>query len=196
MIDLSDRIRNHASDSIERAKRELNTNATFTPHKTTMPFPPSLQTFWNAFDAATGAADITRFYEVCVFGDSEQLANELVALVLSGIKRATAGSVWSYEAEGKRLPTPGDLSIVTNWAGQPLCVIETSSVVVLPFNQVSAEFAAIEGEGDGSLEFWRKAHRDYFERECHAAGKLFSEDMLISCEQFRVVYQPSAYTKN
>lgn len=138
------------------------------------------------------AADLTRFYEVCIFGDSEQLADELAALVLSGVKRATAGSVWSYEAEGKRLPAPGDLSIVTNWAGQPLCVIETSSVVVLPFNQVSAEFAAIEGEGDGSLEFWRKTHRDYFERECHAAGKVFTEDVLISCEQFRVVYQPSA----
>lgn len=161
-----------------------------------MPIPPSLQTFWNAFDAATVAADLTRFYEVCIFGDSEQLADELAALVLSGVKRATAGSVWSYEAEGKRLPAPGDLSIVTSWAGQPLCVIETSSVVVLPFNQVSAEFAAIEGEGDGSLEFWRKAHLDYFERECHAASKVFTEDMLISCEQFRVVYQPSAHTKN
>ena len=56
---------------------------------------------------------------------------------------------------------PGDLSIVTDWAGQALCVIETESVVLVPFNEVSAEFAATEGEGDGSLEFWTEGHRAY-----------------------------------
>ncbi|MEJ1936399.1 ASCH domain-containing protein, partial [Nostoc sp. NIES-2111] len=95
-------------------------------------------------------------------------------------------------AEGRLPPAPGDLSVVTSWAGQPLCVIETTHVEVMPFSQVSAEFAATEGEGDGSLAFWRQGHREFFTRECRAAGREFSEGLLICCERFRVVFQPAA----
>ena len=99
-----------------------------------MPIPSSFQNFWNDFDAAMGAVDITHFFEVRAFGDGKHLAKELAALVLSGIKRATAGSVWSYEVNGKRLPLPGDLSLVTNWASRPLCVIETTGASIVPVN--------------------------------------------------------------
>ncbi len=155
------------------------------------PIPAHLADFWNAFARSIGGVNPDRFYEVCVFGDSEALANELADLVLRGIKRATAGSVWSYEGDGKRIPVPGDLSIVTNWAGSPLCIIETESVEVVPFSEVTSEFAATEGEGDGSLAFWREAHRQYFTRECDQAGRRFGEDMLVACERFKVVYLPS-----
>lgn len=157
---------------------------------TKMLIPPTVLDFWNAF-VETGAADEHRFYESFAFGDSETLANDLAALVLAGVKRATAGAVWSYEAEGKRLPVPGDQSIVTSWAGEPLCLIETTKVDLVPFNQVSEEFAAIEGEGDGSLSYWTEGHRRYFMRECSLAGREFDENMLVSCEQFKVIYQPA-----
>ncbi|MDR7335300.1 ASCH domain-containing protein [Roseateles asaccharophilus] len=155
-----------------------------------MPVPPHLQAFWSEFRLATGTDDDSRYYDVCVFGDSQQLADELADLVLRGIKRATAGSLASYQDQGIRAPRAGDLSIVTGWAGQPLCVIETQVVEVVPFNEVTAEFAAVEGEGDGSLAFWRQEHRRYFEMECVKAGRHFDEGMLLACEQFRVVYQP------
>jgi uncharacterized protein YhfF len=135
-----------------------------------MPVPVHLAAFWSDFAMSTGKANEERFYEAFFFGDSEELANELADLVLRGAKRATAGSVWSYEAEGKRLPQPGDLSIVTTWSGQPLCVIETQTVEVVRFTEVTAEFASTEGEGDGSLSFWQEAHRQYFTRECARAG--------------------------
>jgi uncharacterized protein YhfF len=155
-----------------------------------MPIPPHLASFWNAFTAASGRVDEDRFYEAFSFGDSAELADELASLVLSGTKRGTAGSVWSSEAEGKPLPKPGDLSIVTDGAGRPLCIIETRAVDVVPFNEVTAEFAAAEGEGDGSLSYWQEAHRRYFTRECQRANRVFAEDMLIACERFEVVYQP------
>ena len=156
-----------------------------------MAIPARLTTFWNAYANAAGGADEARFYEAFCFGDNEELANELGELVLRGTKRATVGSVWSFQAKGKRLPVPRDLSIVTSWSGEPLCIIETQAVDVLPFNQVNAEFAATEGEGDGSLSFWQEAHRKYFTRECATAGREFSESMLVACERFRVVYRPS-----
>ena len=66
-----------------------------------MRIPATVLEFWNAF-AATGVADEQRFYESFAFGDSEALANDLADLVLSGVKRATTGAVWSYEAEGSK----------------------------------------------------------------------------------------------
>lgn len=130
-----------------------------------------------------------RFYESFHFGDSESLADELAALVVAGTKRATASLLWSFEAEGKPLPEPGHLSIVEQWSGEPVCVIETAAVAVLPFEQVGPEFAAIEGEGDGSLEYWRSGHWAYFGRECARIGKEPSASMLVVCESFRVIYR-------
>lgn len=155
-----------------------------------MPIPSQLVPFWRDFVNSTDGVDEERFYEAFYFGDSEELADELAELVLRGIKRATAGSVWSYEDEGKPVPRGGDLSIVTNWSGQPLCVIETQSVEIVSFKAVTAEFAATEGEGDGSLSFWQEAHRQYFRRECARTGREFSENMLLACERFTVIYRP------
>lgn len=155
-----------------------------------MPVPPDLAPFWSAFTQATGRPGDTPLYEAFAFGDSDAMADELAALVLRGTKRATAASRWSYDAEGQPLPKPGDLSIVTGSAGQPLCVIETRSVDVRPFDQVDAAFAATEGEGDGTLADWRRGHRAFFTRECAAAGRTFAEAMPVVCECFEVVYRP------
>lgn len=57
----------------------------------------------------------------------------------------------------------------------------------MPFKDVTADFAAAEGEGDGSLAFWRAAHAAYFTRECARLGRAFSEDMPVVCERFDVV---------
>jgi uncharacterized protein YhfF len=150
--------------------------------------PPGVASFWAVYTHAVGGVDPARFYEAFFFADSEALANTLVELVLSGKKQATAGSVASYEAEGKRLPAPGDLSVVTDWAGVPKCIIETVAVDLVPFDQVTEAFAAIEGEGDGSLAYWQEAHRQYFERECSRLGSTFTEKILLACERFKVVF--------
>ena len=147
--------------------------------------------FWSEFSRHVGGVDDASFYEAFHFGDSDALAQELAALVLAGTKRATAGAVWSFEAAGKRLPRPGDLSVVTAWSGQPLAVIRTTRVELMPFDRVTAEFAAVEGEGDGSLDFWRRAHTAYFGRECARVGRVFSVHMPVCCERFELVYAPA-----
>ena len=153
-----------------------------------MTIPPSIAAFWGRYVAAAGAVDESRFYEAFHFGDHQDLADSLAEIVLSGRKRATAGSVWSFETEGKRLPRPGDLSVVTDYSGYPLCVIETTRVDVMPFSEVSAEFASVEGEGDGSLDYWRLGHTEYFTRECARYGRTFNANMLVACERFNVVF--------
>ena len=97
--------------------------------------------------------------------------------------------MWTDEAEGKPLPKPGNLSVITLFSGQPVCVIETSSIEIVPFSEVDADFAATEGEGDGSLAYWQQAHTAFFGRECQRLGRDFSPDAPVVCERFRVVYR-------
>lgn len=154
----------------------------------TAPIPPALLPFWQGFAAGCAADPTPRFFEAFHFDDNEPGANELGALVVAGIKRATAGLVWSFEHAGQPLPSVGALSVVTDWAGRPLCVIETRRVDIVPFDAVTAEFAATEGEGDGSLAHWRRAHEAYFDRECTRIGRTPTPQMPVVCERFGVVY--------
>ena len=111
------------------------------------------------------------------FGDSPELADELLELVLKGVKTATC----STEDE-PNTSTPGERWIVLDGRGQARCVIESTEVTYRRYSDVDAAFAHDEGEGDRSLAYWRSAHRRYFERQ----GK-FSEDMMLMCERFRLV---------
>jgi uncharacterized protein YhfF len=111
------------------------------------------------------------------FGDSPDLADELLELVLKGVKTATC----STEDE-PNLSKPGECWIVLDGRGDPRCVIESTEITFRPFNGVDAAFAFEEGEGDRSLAYWRSAHRRYFTR----LGK-FNEDMMLMCERFRLV---------
>ena len=155
----------------------------------TMEVPASVHEFWKAFEAAAGADVSRRFCEAFHFDDNEPGANALAALVLAGTKRATASLLWSYDGIDRKRPRPLDLSIVTNWSGTPLCVIETTAADIVPYQDVSEEFAATEGEGDGSLRFWREAHWAYFGRECARLGRTPHLQMPVICERFRVVYR-------
>ncbi|MBA3413978.1 MAG: ASCH domain-containing protein [Chloroflexia bacterium] len=118
------------------------------------------------------------------FGDSAAMADELAVLVGAGPKRATAGLLAEYEADGTPLPVAGDWSVVLDGAGRPVAVIRTVQVAVVPFAEVDAAFAWDEGEGDRSLAFWREAHRGFFSR----SGLPFDDGSPVVCERFEVVY--------
>jgi len=124
------------------------------------------------------------------FCDNQKDADECAELVLSGDKRATASSMWWYKNTNEKLPEVGDINIVTNWEGQAQCVIQVSKIEMLPFNEITKEFAEIEGEGDKSLTYWKKVHWDFFTREMQHVNESPNEDMLIVCEYFDVIYTP------
>lgn len=154
-----------------------------------MPIPASIAAFWAEFTAAVGRDESARFYEAFHFDDNQADADELAELVLRGIKRATASLLWSFEAAAKALPRVGDLSVVTDWSGEALCVIETVGVDIVPFAEVNAEFAATEGEGDGSLAYWQRVHTAYFARVCEHIGRAPSAAMPVVCERFQLIFR-------
>jgi uncharacterized protein YhfF len=150
--------------------------------------PESVPAFWDKFQASVTYDALPLFYEAFHFDDNERTANALGALVLSGQKRATAGLLWTNEHTHKQLPKSGSLSVVTDWYGAPLCVIQSTEVEIVPFDSVSESFAALEGEGDKTLRYWREAHWRYFSRECQRIGREPDLHMPVVCEQFALVY--------
>ncbi len=115
--------------------------------------------------------------ETFSFGDNPALADELAALVLKGLKRATC-----WAAIDGMLTEVGKRMVMLDGAGRPRAVIETVELTLRRFGEVDAAFAHDEGEGDRTLTYWREAHRTYFTRK----GQ-FAEDMLLWCERFRVI---------
>ena len=146
--------------------------------------------FWQRYIATLPAGHPHRqaSFSAFSFGDSPALANELAALVRAGQKRATASLPIEFISEGLQLPAPGDVSIVTLADGAPVAIIELFEVRQILFQRVDAAFAADEGEGDGSLTWWRAAHRAYFDRVCARLGGELEETTLILCQRFRLVW--------
>ncbi len=122
------------------------------------------------------------------YGDGPEMSDRLLALIRSGPKRATTGLLWEYEALNEALPMVGSLELVTDVDDHPQLVTRTVDVKVMPFNQVTADFAAKEGEGDRSLEYWQRVHWDFFSRVCEQLGRTSSEDMPVVCTEFDVVH--------
>jgi uncharacterized protein YhfF len=149
------------------------------------------QDLWNEFIASDGpvakaAADAP--FTAWAFGDSPEMADRLLSLVLDGRKRATCGSLEAYRARGESPPVPGEYSVVLDGHGRARCVVLTTAVSIVQFDDVDAAFAWEEGEGDRSLAAWRAGHWAYFDRELTALGSKPSGDMPLVCERFSLVF--------
>jgi uncharacterized protein YhfF len=150
-----------------------------------------IETYWQTYlDTLPKDIDKTALtFTAWAFGSGPKMADELSALVVQGIKTATTSVVWEYEAEGEALPQVGELSIILDGKGDPICIIETTEIKVKPFNQVDAQFAYDEGEGDRSFAYWRDVHWGIYQRELAKISKAPHPEMEVVCERFRVVYK-------
>ncbi|WP_293782185.1 ASCH domain-containing protein [uncultured Aeromicrobium sp.] len=121
------------------------------------------------------------------FGDSPDMADKLLALVLHGPKRATA----SLASAG--VPAVGTHWIMTDGAGRHRAVLRTTDVRVGRLDSVDDAFAWDEGEGDRTREDWLTSHRRYFRRVAEA--ELDAEDvdaLSVVFERFDLVWPPRA----
>jgi uncharacterized protein YhfF len=125
-----------------------------------------------------------RELETLSFGDNPSLADQLLALVLEGKKRATCWAV----SEGLKGAAVGKSMVALDSKGRPRVVLTTRELVQRRFNDVDDDFAYDEGEGDRSLAYWREAHKRYFTR----LG-LFEPEMILWCERFSVEYVIQRY---
>lgn len=111
------------------------------------------------------------------FGDTPEIANELLALALAGIKTATCS-----ELGEDGIPQAGDIIVMVDGGSHPACAIELTTVELMRFDQVTEAHAYAEGEGDRSLAYWRQEHERFF-----SAYDLFSPEMMLIVMNFKVI---------
>lgn len=146
----------------------------------------TIDKFWTKFCSARDTFGPTP--ETVVFGASSETQEELCTLVLRRRKNATA-FLARWVGEGREpLPKPGDLWIMLDGGGNPRGIIETTEIKQGAFSSVDAKFAADEGEGDGSLEYWIAEHERYFANELAKEGLIFTETEQVFFERFRLVW--------
>ena len=153
----------------------------------------NLKAFWQSYLATLPEPHAHRLHslpEAWSFGDSAAMADKLGKLVMEGIKTATCSRYL-----GENVLADGGLSIILDGNEQPLCLVETFEITVRAYKDVDADFAYQEGEGDRTLEYWREEHWNYFSRAAEDAGYEVSEDMLLSCDRFRVLYKTRTIRK-
>lgn len=143
---------------------------------------------WSTF-IAENPIYMNKQYDAWCFGGGIESANALAKLVYDKIKTATASAYVFYEIEKCPLPPLGGLNIILDTNDNAICITETTKVYVSRYCDVTKEHAFMEGEGDQSLEYWKRVHKDFFTTEMNKIDKSFDEKMLVVCEEFKVIYQ-------
>ena len=151
-----------------------------------MGYTPEISEYWETTKAETGIEwDLLGAWP---FGDSPELADELLGHILVGRKRASTNLVRELEHLGEPEPRVGAYTIVLDGSGRPGAVIRTVSTRRTTFADVDAEHAYWEGEDDRTLESYLREHNRYFTRLGRSLGFEFSDDMEVVLERFELVY--------
>ncbi len=146
------------------------------------------ENFWQEFCAENSHVNADESYQVWFFGNTSKMAKELVELVLRSKKKATASLAEVNKLKPETAPIDDGYSVITDYEGNPQCVIQTTEIRILPFMEVDAQFAFDEGEGDQTLEDWREGHWKYFTKEAEELNFEFNEKSLVACERFKLLY--------
>lgn len=146
----------------------------------------SVKTYWEQFQKKHKLSQSQP--EAWMFGDgSEAMGNDLGELVVQGVKSATCSAKCLHDIDGEDLPAVGQYGIILNGKSEPLCIIQFTKVSITPMNEVTEAFAALEGEGDLSYEYWYNEHERFFRKELSSYNIDFSFDMDLVCQEFKVV---------
>ena len=152
------------------------------------PKSPAVEAFWQDYRRARGVPE--QPYDVCRFGSSPAMGDELLALVLSGRKRATACLLRDIETGGETMARVGGHVVVLDGDDRPRAVWRTRTVDVKPLDEIDDAFAWDEGEGNRTREDWLAMHTRYFEDRARKEGFTFARSLPAVFERFTVVWPP------
>jgi 5-formyltetrahydrofolate cyclo-ligase len=124
---------------------------------------PREQEFWQRYlrSLPESARPLDPFVEANYCGNRE-ITDELLALYLQGKKHAGSGLVKDYETAGDPLPQVGNYWIILDSGDNPRCLVRTVAVERHLFRNIPAKIAQAEGEGDGSVDYWKRVHGELY----------------------------------
>lgn len=114
------------------------------------------------------------------FGDSPEMADSGARDVINRKQVATCGAYDILRRDDEVMPREGQVEIVLDGSGNPVCAIESWKVDIKRYDEIDEQFARDEACAD--LAEWQAIHEAYFRRK-----RCFSPDMKIVRQYFRVV---------
>lgn len=144
--------------------------------------------YWEKFLKSSGLDPESKYAGVFGFEARGFCGTERIAALLAGRKKAAFFPYSSYAIDNEVLPVSGEHYMILGANREPICVIRTSRVQVVPFDQVTMEMISNEGE-DSSLEEWREKTRENLEEEGEVVGFEFSPDIKLVYMEFELVYR-------
>jgi uncharacterized protein YhfF len=117
------------------------------------------------------------------FGTPGASREKLINFILNGNKRATAGLLSEYEAEGEPIEHIGECLAMVDNDGKHVGTLKVTRAEVLAFKDVPDEFALAEAEGDLNAADFRASHLAYWTR----VGETVTDDTLIVTVYFDLV---------
>lgn len=142
--------------------------------------------YLEAFPELKKAKDI---FVSAGYAGNPDITDELLKLYMAGKKTAGSSLVEDFVTAGDPLPKVGNYWIYLNSVGEASCILKTVKIVTHKFKDVPIEVAIAEGEGDLSLEYWRKVHSELYTPYLEAWGIKDLNDATVITEFFSIVYK-------
>jgi uncharacterized protein YhfF len=128
-----------------------------------------------------------RYFIPMSIGSTPETADEGTALILNGTKTLTSSPFWDYP-DGK-IPFVGALAVLLDGSRRPRGIVETTRVEIMPFGAITEEMARAYGEGERTIEWWRRVMGAFYRASAARHGQILTDDTPHIWEWFTVVHR-------
>ena len=143
--------------------------------------------FWETFLEETGTPENTVMQNCTYFGNTEEESVEILEQLLRGEKTAVGHCAAAYLATNQRMPKVGDYVMVTDYYGNPCCILHTLGVTIEPLPDVPGELKQAECPGL-SEEAWLERKQEEFQDLSRRFGFHYHPELPLLMETVEKVY--------
>lgn len=146
--------------------------------------------YWQTYlDQLQPSADLEEPIVTAGYAGSPEISDRLLMLYLDGTKTAGSSLLEDFVATNDETPRVGNHWICLASGGEPRCILRTIRVETHNFRDVPEEIAVAEGEGDLSVEYWKRVHAERYAPHLQEWGLLKIGDATVVTEFFQVVFR-------
>jgi uncharacterized protein YhfF len=128
-----------------------------------------------------------RYFLPMSIGSAPETADEGAMLILNGTKTLTSSAFWDYP-DGK-IPFVGALGVLLDGLQRPRGIVETTQVEVMPFAAITEEMARAYGEGERTVEWWRRVMGAFYRASAARHNAILTDETPHIWEWFTLVYR-------
>jgi len=153
-----------------------------------MPLKANEKQYWERYLEMRPADGCDVPHVTADYAGSSKDTDELLRAYLEGRKTAGSSFLEDYLTANDPIPQVGNYWILLASDGEPSCLLRTVKIKIYKFKDVTEEIAVAEGEGDCSVEYWRRVHAKSYTPHLKAWGIYDIEEATVITEFFRVVF--------